>query len=202
VLAVCGIKTGDPGCRKYKENLMQRTALAPIGLILLCGVASAATQDKSESRKHEKHLFMHWGGGRLGVQALEISKEVRETLGAPAEAGVLVNRVEPESAALEAGIKPGDVIVEIDGQKVAEVGDIRELLADKEAGQKAGVTVIRGKSRQSLTATIKENPAMTRIRLPDDRFWTEEFGPGLRKQLEKLQERVAELEKKLQNLGR
>ena len=180
---------------------MQRTALAPIGLILLCGVASAAPQDKSEPRKHEKHLLWHWGGGRLGVQALEISKEVREMLGAPADAGVLVNRVEPESAALEAGIKPGDVIVEVDGQKVAEVGDIRESLADKEAGQKAGVTVIRGKSRQTLTATIKDSiPAMGRIRFPDNRFWTEEFGPGLRKQLEKLQERVAELEKKLQNL--
>ncbi len=180
---------------------MQRTALAPIGLILLCGVASAAPQDKSESRKHEKHLLLHWGGGRLGVQALEISKEVREMLGAPADAGVLVNRVEPESAALEAGIKPGDVIVEIDGQKVAEVTDIRESLADKEAGQKAGVTVIRGKSRQALTATIKDSsPAMARIRFPDDRFSNEEFGPGLRKQLEKLQERVAELEKKLQNL--
>lgn len=179
---------------------MQRTALAPIGLILLCGVASAAPQDKSESRKHEKHLFLPWGSGRLGVQALEISKEVREMLGAPADAGVLVNRVEPESAALEAGIKPGDVIVEIDGQKVAEVRDVRESLADKQAGEKAGVTVIRGKSRQTLAATIKDSsPAISRIRLPDDRFWTEEFGPGLRKQLEKLQERVAELEKKLKS---
>jgi C-terminal processing protease CtpA/Prc len=185
---------------KYKENLMQRTPLAPIGLILLCGVASAAPQDKSESRKHHKHLFLNWTGGRLGVQALEISKEVREMLGAPADAGVLVNRVEPDSVALEAGIKPGDVIVEIDGQKVEEVGDIRESLAEKEAGQKAAVTVIRGKSRQTLTATVKDKmPAMGRIRLPDDRFWTEEFGPGLRKQLKKLQERVAELEKKLQN---
>jgi C-terminal processing protease CtpA/Prc len=181
---------------------MQRIALAPIGLILVCGVASAAPQDKSESRKHEKHLLFPWGGGRLGVQALEISKEVRETLGAPGDMGVLVNRVEPESAALEAGIQPGDVIVEIDGQKVAEVGDIRESLADKQAGQKADVTVIRGKSRQTLVATIKDSSsAMARIRFPDDRFWTDEFGPGLRKQLDKLQERVAELEKKLQNLN-
>ncbi len=180
---------------------MQRAALAPIGLILLCEVASAAPQDKSESRKHEMHLLLPWGGGRLGVQALEISKEVREVLGAPADAGVLVNRVEPESAALEAGIKPGDVIVEIDGQKVAEVADIRESLADKQAGQKANVTVIRGKSRQTLAATVKDSGhAMGRIRFPDDRFWNEEFGPGLRKQLDKLQERVAELEKKLQNL--
>jgi hypothetical protein len=53
---------------------MQRIALAPIGLILVCGVASAAPQDKSESRKHEKHLLFPWGGGRLGVQALEIPR--------------------------------------------------------------------------------------------------------------------------------
>jgi serine protease Do len=180
---------------------MQRTALAPIGLILMCGVASAAPQEKSESHKHTKHMLFPWGGGRLGVEALEISKEVRETLGAPADAGVLVNRVEPESTALEAGVKPGDVIVEIDGQKVTEVGDIRHSLADKEAGQKAELTVIRGKSRQTLAATIKDSgSAMARIRFPDDHFWTEEFGHGLRKQLDKLQERVAELEKKLQNL--
>jgi membrane-associated protease RseP (regulator of RpoE activity) len=181
---------------------MRRTALAPIGLLLLSGLASAAPEDKPDSRHHEKHLLLNWGGARLGVDALEISKEVREILGAPADAGVLVNRVEPKSTALEAGIKPGDVIVEIDGQKVAEVGDIRESLADKEAGDKATVAVIRGKNRQTLTATIKEKmPSMARIRFPDDRLWTEEFGPGLRKQLEKLQERVADLEKKLQNFN-
>jgi membrane-associated protease RseP (regulator of RpoE activity) len=181
---------------------MRRTPLAPIGLLLLCGLASAAPEDKPDSHHHEKHLLLHWGGGRLGVDALEISKEVREILGAPADAGVLVNRVEPKSTALEAGIKPGDVIVEIDGEKVTEVGDIRESLADKGTGDKATVTVIRGKNRQTLTATIKEKmPSMARIRFPDDRFWTEEFGPGLRKQLEKLQERVADLEKKLQNFN-
>ena len=178
---------------------MQRIAVG-VGLLLLAGAVQASSDDKPESRRHDKHFVVHLGGSRLGVQALEISKEVREMLGAPADAGVLVNKVEPDSAASEAGVKPGDVIVEIEGQKVADTRDIRESLAKKEAGQKASLVVIREKDRKTLTVTVKEPPGIA-MRFPDDHFWTDEFGSGVRKQLEKLQERVAELEKKLQNLA-
>jgi len=179
---------------------MQRIALG-IGLLLLAGTTRAASDDKSEPKKHEKGWVIRFGGSHLGVQALEISKEVREMLGAPADSGVLVNKVEPDSAASEAGVKAGDVIVEIEGAKVAETGDIRESLAKKEAGQKANVVVIRDKSRKTLTATVKERSGMLGMRFPEDGFWMDEFGHGVHKQLEKLQERVAELEKKVKDLA-
>jgi len=178
---------------------MQRPAVL-FGLLLIGGAALAASDGKSESKKHEKRWVFHLGGTRLGIQALEISQEVRQMLGAPADAGVLVNKVEADGAASEAGVKPGDVIVEIEGQKVADIRDIRESLAEKEAGQKANLVVIRDKGRKTLTATVKERPGLA-MHFPDDHFWTEELGPGVRKQLEKLQERMAELEKKVQNLA-
>ena len=170
---------------------MQRIALG-MGLLLLAGTARAASP--------EKGWVVRFGGGRLGVQALEISKEVREMLGAPPDSGVLVNKVEPDSAASEAGVKAGDVIVEIEGDKVTDTREIKESLSKKEAGQKANVVVIRDKSRKTLTATVKESSGMIGMRFPDDRFWIDEFGPGVHKQLEKLQQRVAELEKKVQDL--
>jgi membrane-associated protease RseP (regulator of RpoE activity) len=180
--------------------VMHRIALV-VGLLLVGGATLAASENKSDSKKHEKGFVLHLGGSRLGVQVLEISKEVREMLGAPADAGVLVNKVESDSAALEAGVKAGDVIVEIEGQKVADSRDIRESLADKDTGEKANLVVIREKSRKALTATVKKQSGLMGMHFPDDRFWTDEFGPGMRKQLESLQQRVAELEKKLQNLS-
>jgi len=179
---------------------MRRIAVG-IGLLLLAGAAAAASESKPEAKRHERGWVFRFGGSRLGVQALEISKEVREMLGAPGDAGVLVNKVESDSAASEAGVKPGDVIVEIEGQKVADTRDIRESLAKKDAGQKATVVVIRDKGRKSLTATVKEQSGVLGMHFPDDRFWSDEFAPGVRKQLEKLQDRVAELEKKIQDLA-
>jgi len=63
------------------------------------------------------------------------------------------------------------------------------------------VVVIRDKSRKTLTATVKERSGMLGMRFPEDGFWIDEFGHGVHKQLEKLQERVAELEKKVKDLA-
>src|SRR5688572_28068188 len=67
----------------------------------------------------------HPGGARLGVKVQEMSEELRDYFGAPDDAGVLVNSVVKDSPAEKAGIKPGDVITEVDGKKVE---DTRELI--------------------------------------------------------------------------
>jgi|ERR1700687_5433086 len=181
---------------------MQRLLVPAMSLVLFSGVSFASSDKDDSDSGHKKHQFVfHWGKGRLGVEGLNISPAVRQALGAPADVGVLVNEVEPNSAAAEAGVKAGDVVVAIDGHPVAALRDIRRLLSGKDVGQKAEVAVIRQKSRQTMTATIKEGQPMSALdHFPgDDGIFLDGFSPTLRKDLEKLQDRVAEIEKKLQS---
>ncbi len=181
---------------------MQRLLVPAMSVVLFSGLSFASPDKEDSDTGYKKHEFVfHRSKGRLGVEALNISTAVRQALGAPADAGVLINEVEANSAAAEAGVKAGDVIVAIDGHPVAALRDIRRLLAGKNVGQKAEVAVIRQKSRQTMTATIKEaQPIFAFDHFPgEDGNFLEGFAPGLRRDLEKLQDRVAELEKKLQN---
>lgn len=171
---------------------------------LLALWASGAAMAQSDKDKGEDHRFaFHFlGGGRLGVEAIQISKEVRQMLGAPDDAGVLVNSVQADSVAAEAGIKPGDVIVEVDGQKVKNVGSILRALADKDAGQNVAVALIRDKRKTTVNAKLRERKGHDMTSMMLDMPGGEGFfhGPEMRKQLDHLSERLGELEKRLQSL--
>ena len=55
--------------------------------------------------------------------------------------------VQPNSPAYQAGLKPGDKIVEIDGHKIARQAELKHLLGPHYAGDKVKVVVLRGKER-------------------------------------------------------
>jgi membrane-associated protease RseP (regulator of RpoE activity) len=110
--------------------------------------------------QEEPQVFSWTGHGfrrpLLGVQPLGLTPELREHYGAPEDAGVLVARVEEDSAAAEAGIEVGDVITAVDGQPVARVGDLVRAVSQREAGDQVEVTVIREGRKIPLQATLKE----------------------------------------------
>jgi serine protease Do len=73
--------------------------------------------------------------GKWGLQLHELNEEVERHYGLKANQGVVVVGVEPESPAHKAGIKKGDVIVEVNQKAVASIKDVRETikeLKDKE----------------------------------------------------------------------
>ena len=179
---------------------MRRAFPAALLALLASGVALAQSdKDGGEDRHFGFHFF---GGGRLGVEAVQISKEVRQLLGAPEDAGVLVNSVQSDSVAAEAGIKPGDVIVEVAGQKVKNVGSIRRVLADKDAGQTVAVSLIRDKRSTTVNAKLREKKGPDSSSMWLDMPGGEGFlhGPEMRKELDRLSERLSALEKRLQSL--
>ncbi|NPA88338.1 MAG: DegQ family serine endoprotease [Epsilonproteobacteria bacterium] len=69
--------------------------------------------------------------------------------------GVLVNKVEPNSAAAKAGLKPGDIIVAVDGEKVTNAGELRNKIAFKGAGAKVKLRVYRNGKFITIEATLK-----------------------------------------------
>ena len=74
------------------------------------------------------------GPGEFGLQVQALTPEVAEQLQIEEQAGVVVSAVEPASAAEEAGMRRGDVILEVNRKAVASVGEFREALAGSDRG--------------------------------------------------------------------
>jgi len=95
-------------------------------------------------------------GPRLGVKATEMNDDLASYFDTDKDSGVLVLEVEDESVAEEAGVKAGDVIKEVDGEKVSSVDGLRESLRGFEEGDEFDVVVVRHGKKQTLKAKMDE----------------------------------------------
>ena len=79
--------------------------------------------------------------GKLGISAEPITPDLASQIGVPANTkGVVVAQVDPTGPAAQAGIQTGDVIQEVNRQKVASAADLRSALA--KSGDHAPVLLI------------------------------------------------------------
>jgi serine protease Do len=106
---------------------------------------------------------MEWNGSmllggqpRLGIDAEDLSGQLGAFFGAPDGEGILVRDVTSGSPAEKAGVKAGDVITSLNGERIRTVGELREKLSakrdDKDRTVKLGV--LRNKSEISLSVEL------------------------------------------------
>jgi putative serine protease PepD len=74
-------------------------------------------------------------------------------------AGVEVQAVTPAGPAQRAGLRPGDVVVSVDGHAVSEPGDVTEALDGNEPGDSVSVEVERDGDREQFDITLGTRPA-------------------------------------------
>jgi serine protease Do len=88
---------------------------------------------------------------RLGIAVApaRVARRLRRSVGLPERDGVLVRGVEDESPAARAGIRDGDLIVEIGGTAVAEVDQLQEILATAEMPFE--VKLVRGTDERTVS---------------------------------------------------
>jgi S1-C subfamily serine protease len=107
----------------------------------------------------------------MDVVTLEISPDLAQQVGLPADYGVLIQRVLPNGAADRAGLHGGsqraylgfmpivlggDLIVAIDGQEVTSKQDLSNALNTHHAGDTITVTVFRGQRRLNMKVTLSD----------------------------------------------
>jgi serine protease Do len=102
--------------------------------------------------------------GYLGINIQPLTPDLVRAFNLPDESsGVLVGGVTPDSAAAKAGIKDGDVILEVDGKKVSDPRNLQLVVAQTPPGSKVAVKVLRAGSgdkpvEKTFHATLGELP--------------------------------------------
>ena len=145
---------------------------------------------------------------RLGTQVSTMTSELRTFFGAPEDVGLLVQHIEPGSAAEAAKVKVGDVLVEIDGQRIEHVSDVRDALSDRSKGDAVKVVVVRKKKRKTLKATLTTDAGPVAFSMPNmnleqleppeaRRFMSPEEQAELERELDQVREQLREVERQL-----
>jgi len=97
----------------------------------------------------------HVTRARLGVHITDVDKETMQALGLKNREGALVPQVVAGSAADRAGIKPGDVIVSIDGKAVHKAHDLPIRVARHAPGDKVKIGLIRDGKLKVITVKVE-----------------------------------------------
>ena len=92
--------------------------------------------------------------GRLGVYIQELTRDLAESFGIDQGNGILVAQVMEDSPAAAAGLQQGDVILELNGEKVENVGSFRNDISLTAPGTEVELLVLRDGEEITVDATI------------------------------------------------
>ena len=99
----------------------------------------------------------------LGIGYREIDSELAKEENLEVQEGIYVGEVYNRSAAMEAGIKEGDVITSINGVKIKNGAMLSEQLSKYRPGDKIKIGLLRGKESKTVSLTLKNSQGNTEI---------------------------------------
>jgi serine protease Do len=99
-------------------------------------------------------VFPGTAGRRLGVSVTPLNKQLGDYFGVSDGKGLLVENVVESSAAAKAGLKAGDVIVEVEGKAVSRQADLLRALSNE---GEITLTIVRDRQRQTVRVTPETN---------------------------------------------
>jgi Do/DeqQ family serine protease len=121
--------------------------------------------------------------GYLGIEGMDLSdeyyvKEYNKQNGTDlkSQPGVLIQRLTDNGGALDAGLEKGDVITEIDGQKVTSFNKLSFAVGSKNPGDKVNVKVLRDGKEKEYTVTLRDTQGNTKTRSLSDLTVSEKLG--------------------------
>jgi len=100
----------------------------------------------------EGHVVRGW----LGVSIQPVTPELAKSLKLSETQGALVSSVTEDSPAAKAGLKPGDVIVEFNGQRVARSDRLPNVVATTPIGREVSLSIMRDGKSMQLTAKVAQ----------------------------------------------
>jgi len=183
---------------------MRILAVASLSLLLGLGPIGTSTAHAGGIAEWALPIIGSGASARLGVTLQPLTEELREYFAAPPGLGVLIASVAEGSAAADAHLRAGDVLVAIDGTPVAAPGDVmREIFP---APTEATVELALLREQQPLTVAITLDGEASAYFDPLDRRSWSGLGERVYEYVDQgraaLLRRLEELERRLEQLER
>lgn len=128
----------------------QELGAVSIGFAIPTSVVTNVVEQLLEDGEAE-HAF-------LGVRPAELSPQVVERFELETRLGVLVASVVEGSAADDAGLRQGDVIVAIDGDEMRQVEDVLALLRERLPGDRIELRIVRDDDERTIEVELRDRP--------------------------------------------
>src|SRR6266851_4732764 len=123
----------------------------------LCGPAIFAEPPApARARTAARRVIVPRGSSYLGIAVVEIEAERAKALHLKEARGVEVTCVDDDSPASKAGLKPGDVVLEYNGERVQGGEQFVRLVRETPPGHNIALLVVRNGANQTLTAAIAQ----------------------------------------------
>ena len=92
--------------------------------------------------------------GYLGVMIAPLSEEVATVLGFDDQEGAMISEVSKDTAAAKAGLRKGDIVLEVGGEKVTSPRDLTRMIATQGPGKDVTLEILRAGERQEVAVTL------------------------------------------------
>lgn len=126
------------------------------------GIAFAIPSNMANSLVSQIIEFGEVKRGILGIKGGELNADLAKEFNISAQQGAFVSEVLPDSAAAKAGFKAGDVITEINGQKIRSFSELRAKVATSGVGKEIELTYLRdGKENKAKVTLQSDSEAKT-----------------------------------------
>ncbi len=93
--------------------------------------------------------------GHIGIGIADVTPENAKFFDEANATGAVVSQVDADSPGAKAGLQIGDVITEIDGQKISDAGELQVLVGQKQPGSKISLKVLRDGKSMSVSVTLE-----------------------------------------------
>lgn len=94
--------------------------------------------------------------GSLGIRGQDVTADLTEAMNLSVSRGAFVNEVLPDSAAEKAGLKSGDVIVSMNGNRISSFLELRAKVGTLGAGREAKLGILRDGKERTVTVKLQE----------------------------------------------
>ncbi len=135
------------------SDLPRLVAAIPVGQKIKIGllrdgktIEVTATVGKLAETEEKAGTIPGASAGTLGLTMTDVTPEAARTYGLTGDKGALVTAVDPSGPAADADLRPGDLIIEVDGRRVDTVKDFAEIAGKAKKGKVLRLLVQRGES--------------------------------------------------------
>lgn len=118
------------------------------------GLSFAIPIDMAMKVKSQLQQYGKVSRGRIGVAIQEVNQSLAKSFGLPKPTGALVSSIDKNGPAAKSDLKPGDVILAVNGTTIDDSVQLPEKIADMRPGQKATLTVWRNGAKQDVSVTV------------------------------------------------